>query len=132
MISVITFTLIPMKSIWWRVFITFILFFSMGLCENFYQTKEYNRQFIIVHVLMIFLLSLFGGFLYNFHPFSSYDSFWMEKGTDIQILRMLLVLYMVLNLIFVPLITICVKHYLWKRDSMRNLENVCLQIEAED
>lgn len=113
-VTFVLFSLIPFVSIWIRMLITFVVFMSMGLCFPFYSTVNYNRRFVFRHSFMIFLISLFGGFLYYISPYASYDSFGATNSSELILLRFLLVVFMLGNLIVIPLIIISVRHYRWK------------------
>lgn len=121
-VTFILFSIIPFISIWIRMLITLVVFISMGMCLPFYRTVNYNRRFVFRHSLLIFLISLFGGFLYYVSPYSSYHSFYVENSCELIVLRFLLVTFMLGNLILVPLMIISVRHYKWKNLFIRKIK----------
>lgn len=123
-ISLSLFCLMPFSSVWIRMVVTFVIFCVMGFCSHFYKTANYNRRFILRHAILIFALSLFGGFLYHISPYCSYSSFGVNDSQELFYLRLLLVLFMLGNLILIPMAIISVRHYCWKFILMKKMKNV--------
>ena len=128
-VSLSLFCLLPFSSVWIRMVVTFVIFCVMGFCSRFYKTADYNRRFILRHAILIFALSLFGGFLYHINPYCSYSSFGLNDSKELFYLRLLLVLFMLGNLILIPMAIISTRHYLWKYRLNNRQRDVECQLE---
>lgn len=128
-VSLSLFCLMPFSSVWIRMVVTFVIFCVMGFCSRFYKTADYNRRFILRHAILIFALSLFGGFLYHINPYCSYSSFGLNDSKELFYLRLLLVLFMLGNLILIPMAIISTRHYLWKYRLNNRQRDVECQLE---
>lgn len=128
-VSLSLFCLMPFSSVWIRMVVTFVIFCVMGFCSRFYKTADYNRRFILRHAILIFALSLFGGFLYHINPYCSYSSFGLNDSQELFYLRLLLVLFMLGNLILIPMAIISTRHYLWKYRLNNRQRDVECQLE---
>lgn len=118
----VLFSLMPFVIVWLRMLVTFIVFMSMGFCLPYYNTVNYNRRFVLRHALLIFIISLFGGFLYHVSPYCSYAPFDTADSLEMFVLRFLLIAFMLGNLIIIPLLIISVRHYWWKITLEREID----------
>ena len=118
----VLFSLMPFVIVWLRMLVTFIVFMSMGFCLPYYNTVNYNRRFVLRHALLIFIISLFGGFLYHVSPYCSYAPFDTADSLEMFVLRFLLIVFMLGNLIIIPLLIISVRHYWWKITLEREID----------
>ena len=112
-------------SIYCIMAVIFIVFFSVGLCEEFYHTIDYNRRFILSHIFCILITSISLGILCHWQYSNNLLSYlWDEDKAYIHIFRCLLLLYMIFNLIIIPLIITYLRYREWKVPYFKDLRKI--------
>lgn len=113
--------LIPFQTIWWRMLLLLLIFYMMGKYDKFYISLDCNRRFILIHAAGVFISSITGGLLYTLYPVSNSPEFWAQNQ---QLIRMLLIAYLLVNLILIPLCIIVYKYCSWETAYKKRLERI--------
>lgn len=127
LIIIALYFLIPFQTIWWRMLVLLLIFYMMGMCENFYISLDCNRRFILIHVAGVFISSLIGGLLYTLYPVGNSPEFWEQNQ---QFIRLLLVVYQLVNLILLPLCIVVYKYYGWEKAYKKHLASIEDELNA--
>lgn len=125
LIAISLFYLLYSVSIYLVMTAILLVFFSVGLCEEFYHTIDYNRRFILSHIFCILITAVaLGGVCQWEYSKNSLNHLWDENMAYIHMLRCSLILYMALNLIVVPLIITYLRYSEWKSPFFKDLINI--------
>lgn len=119
------FFLLYSASFYMLMIAIFLVFFSVGLCEEFYRTIDYNRHFILSHVVCILLTAVTLGILCQlWYSNNSLSYLWNESKAYIHIFRCALILFMIFNLIIIPLIITYLRYQEWKTPFFKELNSI--------